>query len=979
MSEGGKEVTLLFEQFLKIKKLNEEIKQNNDGSNDMIDILNNVSEILGEFVFDKDNNYLEIDVFYQDQFKTRYKSFREKEKQRLDEVILKVNDLNIQMREIRNKFDQKIMSIVNKIKAIQSNDNSQKLADYQNRLNVEYKEKTDMVSLAYENFDKQLAEELKKLTSSYKEKINNIEDENSQLQMELQSQVHDKHNSKKDTQEKFENEDKRIATLLENLSKENQLKKAELEKKKNELNRKIFDVKYDINHQHELNIDHLKRLEIEYKEDHQKILNEKQDKLNELDGNISQLHHDIDELKQQIDIIESDSNNEINKMQQKISKKIEKKAGHMDERLNMMETAIFNQYQPRVTEIDNQIQEVVLVKDKIEAENRKKLNEQNISLNNDLIKFKNKQKEEIGQIKQQIRMKKKELEAFINNKNNNIELEKIKVQQKMGHVKQEIDAKTQGIMLEIVEIMKQFDEQESILEELKKKSIEDSNVRRMRLINQIKEQHEERKREIIKSFDKLTNQKADEEFSIIEVNENKKHEFDIKDIQERIQESKEKMSVLQKKIDGFLAISEERMRRIKESIPNFLDENNIMTPFGVLDEIEKRKRMVCIEEEDAKKNLEELQADFQRRMKIVEDNFHKGEKHIMIEEQSITLKHSKLKTNITKQKDKLYELNNIAESKSKEANYFEQSYEEEKNKYERKTRDIYEENIENIKRPTLDFESKMEQLKSHFEETMNDLKKQLEIANKNTERIMRAKSLEREEKIEALKDEMIIKHDELMEDLMNQHDEMIIMLEDKLENTKKSGVEEKENIEENYNQTIIDNETNYNQTIENLNQEKEKLDEESTVLIKQVDEERHKECPICSQKKKIIRMMLSKKENLSKNHQILIEEMFKNDEMMNEIFLSTDREIERPPVIISETTANSPLITSRKAQLNLSMPKRPSTTIGLEKLKSLNKNSHDFPNSKLKVFTPVTKTRTVGISPTLIPPSQRKYHRSTPK
>ncbi|OHS93613.1 hypothetical protein TRFO_40104 [Tritrichomonas foetus] len=949
--------SFLFEQLVAFKQISTALTESGSSQSDMQDIINSVIDIFNEFVFDKDNNYLEIDVFCQNEFKKRHREVFLRGQKMMDPILTKLNILNDQMKDIKTKYKEYLEESTAKRKKLTieyDSKNKDEMDLFNMKLEEEIKEKKDLVALVYENFDKYLAERLGELSRSYQEKITKIEDDSTKIQLELQTIIHEKHSIKQNILVKFDSVDRQFALSHEKLSREYNEKRNSLTVQKKELQESIDETRDDIERSAGHSDAKMYKMEDEYKIKQDKLLQEKKDKISELESEENELNIRINKLNLEKEQVELENQAELTAIRQKLNERLKKEKSIIDEKIRAIEKEIFKTFQPKIKEIDESITQCVQNKDSLDVKLRKAAYNQNQKSYNSLIAIQKIQENEINELKETIRQKKKELGDLIHQKNEDLKDYKHQIQKQVGNVMQNIDTKAQGNMLEIVDIMKSFDDQQRILTELHERSIQDRNTKRMQMIAQIKKEHEERKNSIIKKFDEMKNKQVDATFQKEKIDEDKKHSEDIKNLEDRINRSKSKMQILQMKIEGFLKINNERIQSMKKEMPQFFDNDKEKTPLKpaeVVDELEKRKEVVQKEASEAKQNLDNLKSTFDIRMRRIEENYLRTKKQFYHEEKQADTRVDQLSKLVDEQESKLKELTVLANVKTEEADKFEETYEDQKNEFEEKTRETFQVSLDNVKQPTIDFQNEMEELKATLGESVKRLQEQLDEAKANTEKTMNAMLEERQRRLEQLQNEMKMNHLDKIEEMKRKHENRLSEIDNELINKKQYAIDEKVRIEENYKMTLEKNEIEFQETMESLDIEKNELNEETKILNNRIDEEKRKVCPNCVNTKRTIHAMLVKREMLAKKLGILTDELLKNEIIMNEIFQPPPRITLQPPIIVSKSTANSPAIKTRKSPLNLTMPQRPATAIGLEKLKLSSRRP------KTSTYTPLCHQR----------------------
>ena len=798
---------------------------------------------------------------------------------------------------------------------------------------------TDMesqVKLASENFEQYLAQQLDRLSKEYQNQLDLKDDNNARLQLSLQNKIHEKHIIKSEIAKQIEDENKQFALKHESISRDYSSKRETLENKKKSFEEKIGEIQEVLQNGKMSSEDIFKRNEDKLVKKLKNDIEVQKGKITELNSEIKELNTKIQQLQIESQKTKIKIENEINGQKKEIEAQLTTEQNKTKEIIKEEEKKIEEQYKEKKNQIASQIEEYV----KVRNENDKELNSKFHNIYQEAEKnfhdYQKKNAEEIEQKQKELNDARKLLETTKNEARKDLNDCKSKVQQNLGNVMQNVDVKANKVALEIVEIMKAFDDQQRILSEMREKSMLERNFKKTEKINKIKKQHEQRMKGLITKFDEMREKEAEEKFNKNKIEITEKHVDDVKELNERILNCRGKMELLQMKVNGFVKINEERMKQIKEQLPQFFEdeeENENETdcssgfvsarnngsydeslsqsperpkrPEEVLKIVEKHINVFQEEEKEIKENLINMQVNFQDKMNKLEEQFMQSKNHIQFEGNHADKRASQLKTQLSNQKKKMKKLSLIAAEKSTEVEEFSKSYDQQKETFEKETRNVFDKSLQETKNESTNFQEEMKSLRVSFEGMISSLSKQLENAKENTIKITEFRTKEREELINETEKILKEEHEERLSMIEKKHQEIIEEQDQTIKEKREIYCNKKIEIEEYFVKSIEANLNNFEEQKQNFEESNLELSEESKVLDIKIQEEREKECIECTKKKELIKIVLEKRKLLEERLKIRNQEMIQTDKEMNQIF-SDNQNSSTPSICESNPTLTLP-------------------------------------------------------------------------
>lgn len=849
-------------------------------------------------------------------FDNKTNKFRRKMDKKLAPLSQKVNVLIRTQKEtkesIEDKRDQYMQDQVTAKQKV-NDDFENDLNTFENQLKSDRNDMESQVKLASENFEQYLAQRLDGLSKQYQNQLDLKDNDNARLQLSLQNQIHEKHAIKSEITKQIEDENKQFALKHEKISSDYSSKREALELKKKDIQEKIDEIQEVLQNGKMSSDDIFKRNEDKLVKKLEAEIDTHKNKINELDSVKKELNTKIQQLQLESQKAKIKFENEINGQKKEIESQLLEEQKKTMEIIKDEEKKIEENYKQKKGQIAIQIEENVKLRSENEKELNSKAHNAYLESEQNIQDYKKKSINEIMLKKNELNEARKLLEKTKNEAKKDINDRKSKVQQNLGNVMQSVDVKTNKVALEIVEIMKAFDDQQRILSEMREKSLQERNFKKTEKINKIKKEHEQRMKGLITKFDEMREKVAEEKFKENKTEITEKHEDNVKELNERILNCRGKMELLQMKVNGFVKINEERMKQIKEQLPQFFseeeeedNENNQSAaisavpstfdeaisnsgekpkkPEEVLKIVEKHINVFQEEEKEIKENLISIQVSFQDKMNKLEEQFNQSKNHIKFEGNHADKRASQLKTQLSNQKKKMTKLAQIAASKKTEVEEFSKSYDQQKETFEKETRNVFDKSLQETKNESTNFEEEMKNLRVSFEGSISSLSKQLENAKENTIKITEFRTKEREELM--METEKILKeeHEERMLMIQKKHNQ-IMKEQDQLIKEKRDFVSsQKVQIVEDCEKSKEENLANFEKQKEHFEQSNLELTEESNLLDIRIQEERERECVNCTKKKELIRNILEKRKVLEERLKIRNKEMIETDKEMNLIF-----------------------------------------------------------------------------------------------
>lgn len=495
-----------------------------DFNSDIIDIYTNIKEILYAALQTKNDDgaptieNFNLDIFNAKMDKlleTKMNKFKRKMDKKLTPISQKVNVLIRTQKETKESIDDKRdqymedqVSAKNKVNDDFENDRS----TFENDLKSEQNEMESQVKLASENFEQYLAQKLDELSKEYQNQLDLKDDNNAKLQLSLQDKIHEKHTIKSDIAKQVEDENKQFALKHESISRDYSSKREALESKKRTFAEKIEEIQEILHNGQMSSEDIFKHNEDKLVKKLQEDIEIQKRKINELNSEQKELNIKIQQLQIESQKnklkIESEINDQMKEIQLQISKEQEKTMEIIKEE----EKKIEEQFKDKKNEMNNQIEESVKQRNENEKELKSKSYNLYYEAEKDLKDFQAKNEEELEKKKNELNDARKLLETTKIDAKNDLNDCKSKVQQNLGNVMQNVDVKTNKVALEIVEIMKAFDDQQRILSEMREKSIQERNFKKTEKINKIKKEHDQRMKGLRTKFEEMREKEAEEKY-----------------------------------------------------------------------------------------------------------------------------------------------------------------------------------------------------------------------------------------------------------------------------------------------------------------------------------------------------------------------------------------------------------------------------------------------------------------------------------
>lgn len=993
----------LFEQKAIIENLkgtgNPNLSPPNQETGDFIDILNEASSIFDSFIYGKDNDYLEIDIMCQNMIQTKFKKYKRFQETRFTPLCNRIDKLKNHLLEAREEIQDKLDKLHQshqKVKEKIEQNNEATFSVFKSELNEEEKEMKENIVLAYENFDEFLGNQLEALSTSYKKQLSDAEENNAQLQLDLQSHIHDKHNLKQKLQSEIEEENKRFAITHEKVTRADREKKEEIQSKLNFVSEQIQST-------HELmrttgkEKSHLiEKLEKETIDRHNAFLVEQREKVIKIRKEEKEMTTKMKELSLSKQKIKLRNDSEITKSSQELPVQCQKINNNASKKIQSIEETAKKRYEPQLNELSSEIKKCKSQRSQLAIQNRDNVDLQNKENQEELVKLNHNHIIELENLNTTLNDRKNSLEEMKVHKKDDLNQLKSEMTQNIGSIMHTVDVKTNKVALEIVEIMKLFDGQQRILTNLQHENFQKKNIKRMKMIAKLKEEHENRKNEIIRNFDEMKEKEVEAKYEEEKEEENQQHENSLKPLQQRIFESKGKMEVLQIKIDGFIKIQEERINEFKSRMPDLFNDQEVpqitksesepinqiendqiegengqikvksaKKPSELVDEIERKKKFVIEEVSELKEQLDTLYSVFDVKMKRIEDTYSKNKASLNVEQQNAERRYAQLQNKMSQQHHQIQQLDRIATVKTNEANKFEETFEEQKNQFESETRSNYQAEIQQIQKPVVDFDKQMIELRESFQDKIQTLQNQLEEAKRYTETLTSSLLKGREARIDSIQNQLTEQHEGQMIIIDKKHQLRMETVESERRQFKETCEEDIERIHIEFQTEMENTHNNTEQKIQELNNEKEDLTQESEVLDEEIEVVKSQECPECTRKKETIALMLIRKETLEKKLGILKEESIKMESPMNQIFGAKKRTISQPPILNHVTFGTSNLMTSRTSSFQVPINKRPLTTIRVirDKQPLLSKSLNNNRPKTSKVIPIVPKVISMTLAP----------------
>ena len=912
----------------------------NIASTDIPDILEISANIMNSIISSNESNESNSNVYdyalkIDDILKEKEVAFMKKMQELLDSVAEKINDLQNVLKAKKKKIDD-ILSEAKKAKTAEIDQIERKNKETMKELAGSFLQEKHKLEekerIAFSDFEKFLADHLSKISNEWNQRIQETDDKIASYQKDLQDLIHNKHQQSSIKKDMLLQEEKRIATEHEKITRTFQNKKNEAEQQINDLKEELKMLQVSITEETEKLKNKYENMEKELLFKRKELDDYRSNELKDLNNKIVELNEEVVKKKKEIEKESVDYETKLKEIKNEYESKIQFEES---ETQRFIDEAIHNlteDYNQKASALQNIIDETNAKRQQMldslkkiamdDAENREK----------EIKEISQKYEEEREKIRETVNQEREKLNHLIHNKNEDIEEIKHKMQKELGAAMTIYDIQECAHADEISTLMKQFEEQQTTLSNFQQMSLEQRNQKRADEIDKLMQEHEMRKNQILEEIEhqiqieieKATKKPVDQE--------NQDHSEQMTSMTHALQDIKGRIDLLQMKINGLYKMHNQKLENLmQDNDPNLQDDLKKLQEGGdrkKLDikdlkerimketrEVERRKDLVLQEADQINKNINEIKENFEKKIKIMENQFSQVKKKFQTEQSAIEKRHAQLASKIDEQKNRINELKQLVSSREGEATQFEESFDSQKDQFQKEAVEQYKSDLDELKKYPIDFEKEMENLRNKLNSSIKNLQTQLTEEKENSENIAHLSLVKREHALEEAEAEVKLESEQRINQFRLIHDRRIELMKSELGNAKEAHIQKISNIHSQKQQEMKNNEKEFKNQMKKIQEQKLSIEGESKKLDDKIVELENAECPICAENKKILKALISKRDEMKSQINQMHQQLLKSEEKMNSLFPEAQKRSTSSSSITSSTKKKAKIITPKKTAL----------------------------------------------------------------
>ena len=840
------------------------------------------------------------------------RDFIKKMDQKVESVALEVDKVREKIKEKETKLS-KCLNATQKSNSAEifkaENDHEVKIQKMNEEFNAEKKKIIEREKIAYIGFEKSLASHLSELSSEWNKKIQEIDDKIASYQKGLHILIHDKHQQSQIKNEMLMNEDRRMASEHERISIEFRNKKEEVNSKIKNLTDQYQSAQVSLK---EYNADAQARLE----ELEKKLLNERKEiednrtqELLDLTQKINNLSSEAATKKLEVDGERATVTVKVREIEKEYELKISNEENETKKLIEAELKKLDSHYGPKVSKLNIIVQETDLKRAQRLEDLRKTALSGVESGENEIIELNKKNDEERNSYSGFLKQEKKNLDQLIIEKNKDLEELRRQKQKQISEQLQKLDDDERIHNEEISNLMRQFDDQQKKLSDIKRLTLEQRNKKKADELAKIEQEHEKRKNQIL--FNISQQIKIEEEKKMNEsMNiENEIHSNEITSLQSMLIDIQGRMENLNSKMNDlynannqkFQQILDDKDKSLFDDLKKLREENKIRSQsensleklksriLNETEEVKKRKFLVLKEVDQLDQSIKEIHDDFEQKLKSLENQFNSSKTKIQRDHDAVSLKKEKLSSQIDNQKDQINQLDEMAFKKVEETIKFQNSYDENKEAFKNETEQVYKSNLDEAQKESPLFQAQLEDIRAKLTSQMLELQKMLNEAKGKSDNLIKLLMIEREHALKEAEAELRLISDEKKKQINEDHMKKVNIINRELESAYKIHLQKVEDLNKKFEEEYDLNENQFNFLIDDLVKEKSDLEEISKELDNQIEELTTKECPNCTEKKNILRELIKKRDELGKKLVSLRNVAMASEKKISSLFTQNDQ------------------------------------------------------------------------------------------
>lgn len=906
----------------KIRDVSSTIRQNNSNSRilDIPDVLDITSNILTSIVpiklsIDDSERKLKNQREKVDEIITqKERDFIKKMDQKIDTVAAKVN----QMQQSMQSKEEKLSSCLTATQKLHSaeivkveNEHEARIQQLDDEFKARKQELMDQERVAFAGFEKSLASHLSKISYDWNQKIQEVDDQIASYQKDLHDLIHNKHQQSQIKNEMLMNEDRRMASEHERISIEFRTRKEEANQKIKALTDEYQSIQDTLRITSQDGETRLIELEKKMLSERKEIEDQRNQEILDLKQKINSLASEASTKKLEIDGQRAAISVKVREIEKVYEQKFLTEENETKKTLEIELKKLEEYYSPKMNKLNISVQELDLKRAQKLEELRKEALIGAESGETEVNELKKRNEEEMTKFNELLKIEKENLNQTIQMKISDLEQFKQERQKLMSESLSKIDDEERSYNEQISNLMRQFGDQQKKLNDLQQLTLEQRDRRKADDLARIEQEHEKRMNQIL--LDVELQMRMDEEQKLNESlnSENEKHKSEVNSLMSMLFDIKGRMEALQSKMDDLYKMNNQKLQQIMEDGDQSLLEDlkklkDVDSKSGKIknkenieelksrilnetEEVRKRKYLVLQEVDELDKSIHDLHDGYEKKLQQIERTFKNTKIQIQKHQENVDLKKEKLTKIIDDQKEQINKLDELTFNKVEETVKLQNSYEDDKEAFKKETEEIYKFSLDEAEKESPLFEAQIEEIRNSLTKQIEELKRLLNESKEKTEKTVKLLLLEREQNLKEAELELRLISDEKKKQMKENHMKKINLLNEEFEENLKKHTEKVEELNRNCEEQYNLNENNFNDSLDKLFEEKKNLEETLEALELQIEALTTKECPICAEKKGILRELLKKRDELNKKLTSMHKTAFESEKKMCTMFTENDQ------------------------------------------------------------------------------------------